>query len=90
MNDLFDMLPSNSCVMYADDITHYCSSDNIKNYQSNLQDIINCIVKWLDVNRLFIITFKSNSIILGSKNKTSNCNLNVHIKDRILSQISHC
>ena len=29
MNDLPDMLPPNSCVMYADDITLYCSSDNI-------------------------------------------------------------
>ena len=91
MNDSPDMLPPpNSCVMYADDITPYCSSDNIKNCQSNLQDIINCTVKWLDVNRLIINTSKSNSIIFGSKNKTSNYNLNVHIKDRILSQISDC
>ena len=44
----------------------------------------------MDVNRLIINTFKSNSIIFGSKNKTSNCNLNVHIKDKILSQISDC
>ena len=42
----------------------------------------------MDVNRLIINTPKSNSIIFGSKNKTSNCNLNVHIKDKILSQIS--
>ena len=71
--------PPNSCVMYADDITLYCSSDNIKNCQSNLQDIINCTDNWLDVNRL-----------IESKNKTSNCNLNVHIKNKILSQISEC
>ena len=90
MNDLPDMLPPNSCVMHADDITLYCSSDNIKNCQSNLQDIINCIVKWLDVNRLIINTSKSHSIMFGSKNKISNCNLNVHIKDKILSQISDC
>ena len=46
-NDLFHNICTGTCVMYADDITLYCSAKSINEVQSNLQTCVDDTIKWL-------------------------------------------
>ena len=54
MNELPSILPKNSCVMYADDITIYSSATTLTSSAFNLQNIINTTVNWINKNGLNI------------------------------------
>ena len=83
MNEL-----KNSCVMYADDITIYSSATTLASSTFNLQNIINTAVNWINENGLTINVENSNYIIIGSKDKTVNRNINLTIKGNIIKQIT--
>ena len=76
--------------MYADDITLYCSSSSLQDATLRLQAIVNKTAEWIDSNRLIINTSKSHSIIIGSKKKTTNSQLELFINGVKIEQISHC
>ena len=88
MNELTSILPKNSCVMYADDITIYSSATTLTSSAFNLQNIINTTVNWINENGLNINVEKSNCIIIGSKDKTVNRKINLTINGNIIKQIT--
>ena len=88
--DLPNILPNDSCLMYADDVTLYCSSSSLQDATLRLQGIVNKTAEWIDSNRLIINTSKSHSIIIGSKKKTINSRLELFINCVKIEQISHC
>ena len=89
INDLPSILPNDSCLMYADDITLYCSSSSLQDATLRLQAIVNKTAEWINSNRLIINTSKSHSIIIGSKKKTINSQLELFINGVKIEQISH-
>ena len=87
MNDLIDILPNKSCIMY-DDITLFSSATNLQTAVSKLQYIINDTVTWIDQNKLIINVEKSRCITIGSRNKTLNSTFDLTIKGTKLKQVT--
>ena len=63
-----DILPYNSCIIFADDITIFSAAKNSSDATVTLQNITNQTVEWLD-NRLTMNISKCNSIVICSKHK---------------------
>ena len=88
MNDLIDILPNKSCIMYADDIALFPSATNLETAVSKLQYIINDTVTWIDQNKLIINVEKSRCITIGSRNETLNSTFDLTIKGTKLKQVT--
>ena len=67
MNELATILPYNTCVMFADDITIFSGAKNLNDATVTLQNITNQTVEWLANSRLTINISKCNSIVICSK-----------------------
>ena len=65
--------------MYADDSTITCSSSNINEIENNLNTALGSIYDWCAINRLTINANKTKSMLIGSKQKVHNTDLNVSI-----------
>ena len=88
MNDLPDILPDNSFIMYADDITLYSCTKNLIDASYQLQTLIDKTANWIESNGLVINTSKSNCMVIGTKCKSENSQINVNINGKKLNQIS--
>ena len=64
MNDLPDILPDNSFIMYADDITLYSCAKNLTDASYQLQTLIDKTANLIESNGLVINTSKSNLLLL--------------------------
>ena len=65
--------------MYADDSTITCSSSNINEIENNLNTALGSIYDWCARNKLTINANKTKSMLIGSKQKVHNTDLNVSI-----------
>ena len=88
MNDLPDILPDNSFIMYADDITLYSCAKNLTDASYQLQTLIDKTTNLIESNGLVINTSKSNCIVIGTKCNSENSQINVNINGNKLNQIS--
>ena len=66
INDLPSVLPLNSTVLFADDMTIFIVSDNICSLQSSLQTCLNLANLWLQRNGLRLNTLKTKSMLIHS------------------------
>ena len=79
-SDLPLCLPSDcKLFMYADDSTITCSSSNINEIEDNLNTALGIIYDWCVRNKLTINANKTKSMLIGSKQKVHNTDLNVSI-----------
>ena len=79
-SDLPLCLPSEcKLFMYADDSTITCSSSNINEIEDNLNTALGRIYDWCVRNKLIINANKTKSMLIGSKQKVHNTDLNVSI-----------
>ena len=88
MNDLPDILPDNSFIMHADDITLYSCAKNLTDASYQLQALVDKTANWIESNGLVINTSKSNCIVIGTKCNSEHSQINVNINGNKLNQIS--
>ena len=88
MNDLPDILPDNSFIMYADDITLYSCAKNLTDASYQLQALIDKTAIWIESKGLVINTSKSNCMVMRTKRNSENNQINVNINGNKLNQIS--
>ena len=88
INDLALHLPNNSFIMYADDITLFTSNKCLFEAESQLQLYVNITASWLTDNGLVVNPSKSNSMIIGTKQRTNKPNslLQIKINNSIIDQ----
>ena len=87
VNDIIDILDNLiNCIMYADDSSLYCSGNDISEVRSNLQLRLNVASEWFHNNRLLINSLKSSSILLGTRQRVNNVNLDIYISNNVLKQ----
>lgn len=72
INDLVHALKHCSITMYADDTTLYVHSTSLRDIQCKLQDDMNSLKEWLDVNKLKLNTDKTKFMLIGTPQKLSN------------------
>ena len=65
--------------MYADDSTITCSSSNTNEIENNLNTALGRIYDWCVRNKLAINANKTKSMLIGSKQKVCNTDLNASI-----------
>ena len=73
--------------MYADDSTITCSSSNINEIENNLNTVLGRIYDWCVRNKLTINANKTKSMLIGSKQKVCNADLNVSIAGSSVVQV---
>ena len=66
----------------------YCCGDNINEMSLKLQNGLDVASKWFHDNRLLINSSKSNSILLGSRQRVMDINLDVSISNETLQQVA--
>ena len=87
VNDIIDILDNLiNCIMYADDSSLYCTGNDISEVRSNLQLGLNVASEWFHNNRLLINSLKSSSILLGTRKRVNNVNLDIYISNNVLKQ----
>ena len=75
--------------MYADDSTITCSSSNINKIENNLNTALGRIYDWCVRNKLTINANKTKSMLIGSKQKVCNTDLNVSITGSSVVQVNY-
>ena len=69
INDIAFLQNNNSTDLFADDTTLSESSSNIAEIQHNLQNRLNLIQKWCDINNMTIHPDKSKCMLIATKQK---------------------
>ena len=80
-NDLPDNLSTVTCIMYADDITLFYSAKSLQTVEPCLQKCINETITWLKSNKLAVNPSKSNSMLIGTRQRIKKYTLNISIND---------
>ena len=75
--------------MYADDSTITCSSSNINEIENNLNTALGRIYDWCVRNKLAINANKTKSMLIGSKQKVCNTDLNVSIAGSSVVKVNY-
>ena len=75
--------------MYADDSTITCSSSNINEIENNLNTALGRIYDWCVRNKLAINATKTKSMLIGSKQKVCNTDLNVSIAGSSVVKVNY-
>ena len=79
-SDLPSCIPQNcNLFMYADDSTLTCSSSNVNEIERNLNTSLDRIHNWCVRNKLALHANKTKCMLIGSRQKISNTDLNVYI-----------
>ena len=81
INCLNEVICHGNVSMYADDTTLSVSGKDPKEISAKLTDDLASIMKWLNVNKLFLNTDKTNVMLIGTAGKLSN----VHENDFVVS-----
>ena len=89
-SDLSSCLPLEcKLFMYADDSTITYSSSNINEIENNLNTALGRIYDWCFRNKLTINANKTKSMLIGSKQKVCNTDLNVSIAGSSVVQVNY-
>ena len=83
-NDIHNFISVGTCIMYADDITLYVSAPSLREVESKLQTCIDDTLSWLKCNKLVVNATKSNSMLIGSRQKITNLSLNLLIDKDVI------
>ncbi len=75
----FCIAPNCNLFMYADDSTLTCSSSNINIIESSLNTALTSFHNWCVRNKLALNATKTKCMLIGTRQKISNVNLNVCI-----------
>ena len=75
--------------MYADDSTITCSSSNINEIENNLNSALGRIYDWCVRNKLTTNANKTKSMLIGSKQKVHNTDLNVSIAGSSVVKVNY-
>ena len=75
--------------MYADDSTITCSSSNINKIENNLNTALGRIHDWCVRNKLTINANKTKSMLIGSKQKVCNTDLNVSTTGSLVVKVNY-
>ena len=75
--------------MYADDSTITCCSSNINEIEYNLNSALGRIYDWCVRNKLTINANKTKSMLIGSKQKVHNTDLNVSIEGSSVVKVNY-
>ena len=86
INDIENCSELISFVMYADDTNAFYSNKCLKSLTHIMQEEMNEVTKWLNVNKLSINTTKTKYIIFKSKNKKCNSENNIKLNNNIIQQ----
>ena len=71
-------------VMYADDSTLTCSSSSVNEIERNLNTALDRIHNWCVRNKPALNANKNKCMLIGSRQKISNTDLNVYIADNLI------
>jgi len=69
-----------SCELFADDSSLHSSSKQLDQVQSDLQQGINDVVEWCDLNKMTLHPNKSNSMVITSRQKHQRAPLILNLK----------
>ena len=89
INDIENCSKIISFVMYADDTNAFHSDKCLKSLTHVMQEEMNEVIKWLNVNKLSINTTKTKYIIFKSRNKKCDIEIDIKLNDNIIQQASH-
>ena len=87
IKDLPSVLPLNSTVPFADDMTIFIVSDNICSLQSSLQTCLNLANLWLQRNGLRLNTLKTKSVLIHSSRKVTGSTLELSVDGSQVEQV---
>ena len=82
--------PNCSLFMYADDSTITCSSSSVNEIENILNIALARIHNWSVRNKLTINANKTKSMLIGSRQRVSNTDLNVSIADSPIVKVNSC
>ena len=89
INDIENCSKIISFVMYADDTNAFHSDKCLKSLTHFMQEEMNEVIKWLNVNKLSINTTKTKYIIFKSRNKKCDIEIDIKLNDNIIQQASY-
>ena len=92
INDINNYLGSAVCNLYADDVLIYCSGEDVKGLNDNLQSSLNCVKQWYDNNLLVVNASKSNSMLITTRQKEMflDCDMELFLGDAKLEHVDCC
>ena len=89
INDITSYLPGCSANLYADDILIYISDKNVLSLNTALQTAVNNATFWFQINKHTPNIEKTQIMLISSNtNKDKTLNLNIKIKDSLITQKS--
>ena len=71
INDLPSMVKHSKVVLYADDTAFFVSGKCVENIQMQLNDDLNTVSQWLNVNRLTLKATKTKTMLFGTQQHLS-------------------
>ena len=87
-NDLPSVVKNSSIVMHADDSTMYYGAKTFHELNEVLSKELDIVHKWMLRNKLVLNITKTQSIILGTKQKVATMpNLDLHIANELIQQV---
>ena len=89
INDIENCSEIISFVMYADDTNAFYSDKNLKSLTNIMQEEMNKVTNWLNVNKLSINTTKTKYIIFKSSNKKCDTEINIQPNHNTIQQVTH-
>jgi plasmid maintenance system killer protein len=75
-------------ILFADDTSVLVKSPNIKDFQTNIVTVVNCVNKWFKVNLLSINVNKTYYIQFKIKNKPKT-NIHIDCNDNLITSLSN-
>lgn len=89
INDIENCSTIMSFVLYADDTNAFYSNSCINALNKIMQNEINKIIQWLNVNKLSINSTKTKFIIFKSKNKRLEEQITLKVNNEIIDKVYH-
>ena len=88
-NDLLSTCNSDFSITYADDTSLGCKGDSSISLQTTMNDLLEKVSSWFNVNRLIVNPSKSNFITISTRHHVSNLqNISIYLNNQKLQQCS--
>jgi len=88
VNDLPRVVQYSILDLYADDAEMHCSHSDLGVVERKLQSDLDDLVHWLCCSCLCLNILKSNSLLIGSRQRVADKKLNVSVGGKLLAQVS--
>jgi retron-type reverse transcriptase len=75
INDLPNCITKCECNLFADDTILYTQSSSLDEAESQLQNDIDNLMTWLDLNRLHVNASKSSCMVLSTRHNVGDINI---------------